>query len=42
MSLYFQMIVALFIGFMLHSVRFEDIDFEVYAGKPRLEENGHV
>lgn len=42
MSLYFQMIVALSIGFMLHSVRFEDIDFEVYAGKARLEENGNV
>jgi hypothetical protein len=41
MSLYFQLIVALSIGFVLRSLRFEDIDFEVYAAKPGMEKK-HV
>ena len=39
MSLYFQLIVALSIGLVLRSLRFEDIDFEVYADDASMEKN---
>ena len=39
MSLYFQLIVALSIGFVLRSLKFEDIDFEVYANDASMEKD---
>ncbi len=39
MSLYFQVIVAASIGFALRSLKFEDIDFAVYANDISTEKN---
>lgn len=39
MSLYFQIIVALSIGIVMYSLRFEDIDFNVYSNDSSTEKN---
>lgn len=39
MSVYFQVIVAASIGFVLRSLKFEDIDFSVYANNTTTEKN---
>ena len=39
MSLYFQLIVAVSIGFTLRTLKFEDIDFDVYANDTSTEKN---
>ena len=40
-SVYFQVIVALSIGYVLRSLHFEDINFDVYSSSPKPE-NDHV
>lgn len=39
MSVYFQVVVAASIGFVLRSLKFEDIDFGVYANNASMENN---